>query len=197
VSTTLLVLIKATGFWKASMNTKLLVLAPALLLSGCVVDSSAYYGDAASSAPEAVPAHVYFYPTQGQSPERQERDRYECYNWAVSRTGFDPSRRPLPPSQRDVVVPARPTGEATVGGALIGAIIGAAVSDSRNAASGALVGAAAGGLLGAVSESAQADEDARRYTASQAAAAAGNGRAAADYQRAMSACLEARGYSVK
>lgn len=180
------------------MNTKLLLLAPALLLSGCVVDSSsAYYADAAESAAEPVPPQVYFYPTQGQTPERQERDRYECYNWAVSRTGFDPSRRPLPPSQRGVVVPPRPTGEATVGGALIGAIIGAAVSDSRNAASGAIVGAAAGGLLGAASESAQADEDARRYAASQAAAAAGNGRAAADYQRAMSACLEARGYSVK
>ena len=180
------------------MNTKLLVLVPALLLSGCVVDNSgAYYADADSAASESVPPQVYFFPTQGQTAERQERDRYECYNWAVGRTGFDPSRRPLPPTQRHVVVPSRPTGEATVGGALLGAIIGAAVSDSRNAASGAIVGAAAGGLLGAASESAQADEEARRYAAGQAVASAGNGRAAADYQRAMSACLEARGYTVK
>ena len=33
----------------------------------------------------------YMYPREGQSEERQARDRYECHRWAVSETGFDPS----------------------------------------------------------------------------------------------------------
>lgn len=177
------------------MNSKLLVLIPALLAGGCAIDTSnTYYAEPAA---EVVQPKLYFYPTQGQTPERQERDRYECHNWAVGRTGFDPSRHSLPPAQRQVVVPARPTGETAVGAAIVGALIGAAVSDSRNAASGAIVGAAAGGLLGAAAESAEADEQNRRAVLSQMNVSASDQRSLADFQRAMSACLEARGYTVK
>ena len=177
------------------MNSKLLVLIPALLAGGCAVDTgSTYYAEPAG---EVVQPKLYFYPTQGQTPERQERDRYECHNWAVGRTSFDPSRHALPPAQRQVVVPARPSGETAVGAAIVGALIGAAVSDSRNAASGAIVGAAAGGLLGAAAESAEADEQNRRAALSQVTVSAADQRGLADFQRAMSACLEARGYTVK
>lgn len=31
------------------------------------------------------------YPLSGQSPEQQQQDRYQCYRWAVSQTGFDPA----------------------------------------------------------------------------------------------------------
>jgi hypothetical protein len=144
-------------------------------------------------AETAQPPRVFFYPTQGQSPEQQDRDRYECYNWAVKQTGFDPGRS-LPPQERVTVVPARAPGETTVGAAIAGAMIGAIVSNPRNAGSGALVGAAAGGLLGAAAESNQQQQveriESRRGNARY-------GREAADYRRAMSACLEGRGYSVK
>jgi len=35
---------------------------------------------------------VYFYPKAGQTTEQQSRDHYECYNWAMKQTGFDPSQ---------------------------------------------------------------------------------------------------------
>lgn len=40
----------------------------------------------------SVDTTVYAYPTHGQSAEQADRDRYECYQWAVQQTGFDPSR---------------------------------------------------------------------------------------------------------
>ncbi len=46
-----------------------------------------------SPAPPAPMTQVYFYPTKaGQTTEQQSRDHYECYNWAVQQTGFDPSQ---------------------------------------------------------------------------------------------------------
>ena len=174
------------------MNSKLLVLAPvALALSGCVIESGADY--AYQSAAPVAP-RVYFFPTQGQTAEQQDRDRYDCHTWAVGQTGYDPSRRALAPNERTVVMPARNSGDTTLGAAIAGALIGAAVSDSRNAGTGALVGAAAGGLLGAASEDAQAQQSRQMAVAS---ANVGTRRQSADYQRAMSACLEARGYTVK
>jgi hypothetical protein len=35
---------------------------------------------------------IFVYPKNGQSEERQATDRYECHAWAVSKTGFDPTR---------------------------------------------------------------------------------------------------------
>jgi hypothetical protein len=174
-------------------------LVPALtllgLLSGCVVEQPRRERLApppvARPAPE--PPRVYFYPTQGQSPGQQDRDRYECYNWAVKQTGFDPNRQ-LPPEQLVTVVPSRPPGETTVNTAIAGAILGAIVSGPGHAGGGALIGAAAGGLLGNAAENAQANAPRRvirgrsdvRYD-----------REATEYRRAMSACLEGRGYAVK
>jgi len=36
----------------------------------------------------------YVYPSKGQSQEQQETDRYECQEWAVKETGFDPMKPP-------------------------------------------------------------------------------------------------------
>ncbi len=38
----------------------------------------------------AAAQQIFVYPTKGQSPEQQNRDRYECHTWAVQQTGFDP-----------------------------------------------------------------------------------------------------------
>ena len=35
---------------------------------------------------------VFIYPKTGQGGDQQARDRYECYRFAVSQTGFDPMR---------------------------------------------------------------------------------------------------------
>ncbi|KAB5618663.1 hypothetical protein F7234_23045 [Pseudomonas putida] len=34
---------------------------------------------------------VVAYPANGQGPEQQEQDRYQCHRWAVSQSGFDPA----------------------------------------------------------------------------------------------------------
>jgi hypothetical protein len=167
------------------------------LLAGCATTEPLPRRERAERVPPAEPARepprVYFYPTQGQGPEQQDRDRYECYNWAVKQTGFDPGRT-LAPQERVAVVPARAPGENTISTAITGAIIGAIVSSPGHAAGGAMVGAAAGGLLGAAADNAQGQQSDRIV---RGRGDARYEREATEYRRAMSACLEGRGYSVK
>lgn len=40
---------------------------------------------------ESGSASVYVYPRNGQSEEQTANDRFECHQWAVSQTGFDPT----------------------------------------------------------------------------------------------------------
>jgi len=41
---------------------------------------------------ETAPAPRQFvYPRQGQSPERQSADEYDCHRWAADQSGFDPA----------------------------------------------------------------------------------------------------------
>jgi hypothetical protein len=35
---------------------------------------------------------LYIYPAKGQDKNKQDEDRYDCHSWAVSQTGFDPSK---------------------------------------------------------------------------------------------------------
>jgi hypothetical protein len=41
--------------------------------------------------PPAAP-DLIAYPKNGQTPEQQGKDKFECYQWAVSQTGFDPTK---------------------------------------------------------------------------------------------------------
>ena len=34
----------------------------------------------------------YVYPKNGQTPEQQSADRFECYTWSKRQTGFDPTQ---------------------------------------------------------------------------------------------------------
>ncbi|MBS0374350.1 MAG: hypothetical protein JSR73_07190 [Proteobacteria bacterium] len=49
---------------------------------------------AAAAVPSAPPAggDLFIYPRDGQNPDQQARDRYECHRWAADQTGFDPTR---------------------------------------------------------------------------------------------------------
>jgi hypothetical protein len=156
--------------------------------------------------PQAPPdTNIYFYPAQGHaaiSPEQQDRDRYECNTWAVQQSGFDPSLPNVPPQERiQVVAGGPPPGTGVAVGAVTGAVVGAAVSSPWHAGAGALVGALAGAAIGGLAEterSAEADRLQRQANAqANDAQAASLERQASDYRRAMSVCLDARGYSVK
>jgi hypothetical protein len=162
----------------------------------------ALYGCVAEPPPRPMPpppppinTTVYAYPLHGQTEEQLDRDRYECYVWAKSQTGFDPSAPNVPVQARVQVVGGPPPGAATAAGAVTGAVIGAAVSNPWDRGFGALAGALIGGTIGASADAAQ------QARVQQAAAMNGAQYAqiqhqAADYRRAVSACLEGRGYSV-
>ena len=139
-------------------------------------------------------------PQRGQSADQTRRDRYECHNWAFKQTGYDPSLPRLAPHQQVQVVPMPPDRRGTVGGAVAGAVIGASVSGPHDSAEGAVVGAVAGAIVGAASDASRAREAAgksSRPTAAEQAEQARLEKQAYDYRRAISACLEGRGYTVK
>jgi hypothetical protein len=149
----------------------------------------------------AQTADVVIYPARGQTPEQLDRDRYECHNWAVQQTGFDPSRPGIAPQYRVHVVPGGPPpGSSVLAGGVIGALVGASVSNPWHAGSGALVGAVAGATIGAVADSSREEANRAAMDRAEAQAAAANGAVherALSYRRAISACLEGRGYTVK
>jgi len=181
--------------WKVAARAGV-VLALGGLLAACETSPPPRYSRAEPPVETVPPQRVYFYPQRDQTPEQQDRDRYECYNWAVRETGFDPGRRAIAPEQRAAAVPA-PSNTAAIGGAVVGAVLGAAVSGPGNAGSGAIVGGVAGGLLGAAAQE-SANAEAERYNRAQTRRYnRGYGRELSEYRRAMSACLEGRGYSVK
>jgi hypothetical protein len=148
----------------------------------------------------AALTQVYFYPKNGQSDKQQSRDHFECYNWAIKQTGFDPNQTTLPPEQRIKVVPTPPPGHDTATLAIVGAVLGALIAGPRHAGGGALIGGASGAIAGAASdasrqESARQMEEAyynRNHTLNTQLDAK-----ALNFRRAMGACLEGRGYSIK
>jgi outer membrane lipoprotein SlyB len=138
---------------------------------------------------------MFIYPEKGQSQDQQEKDKYQCYEWAKNQTGFDPMKAPqatAPPPQQEA--PVGGVGRGAVRGGLVGVGVGAIAGD---AGKGAAAGAVAGGLIGgmrrhdqqrqqAQAEQQWAEEQAANYTQNRN-----------KYNRAYSACLEGRGYTVK
>lgn len=181
--------------------TKFLLLSAILLLSSCY-----YYPheQVMTQPPQdqniTAITQIYFYPNKGQSTEQQSRDHYACYNWAVDQTGFDPSASSIIPEQRVRVVPMPPPGQDTIIMSIAGAVLGALIGGPHHAAQGALIGAAGGAMAGAASdisrqESARQLEEA--YANRNQARDVHKEKKALEFRRAMSACLEGRGYTVK
>lgn len=139
---------------------------------------------------------VFAYPQNGQSADQQSRDRYECSLWAVHQTGFDPSAPNVPPEYR-VVASGPPPGTGTAIGAIAGAVIGAAISPGWDRGAGAVFGGLTGAMIGSASDAQRAQQNEMEMTAQEQQQAAAMAQKASDYRRALSACLEGRGYSVR
>jgi hypothetical protein len=180
------------------MNTKTIAAAIATaLLAACATTPDTRVATAAPRPEPVNPTRVFFYPQQGQAEDRQDRDRYECYNWSVRQTGFDPARRLAPRDARAAVVPARSPLQTVGAAAAIGAMAGAIIAKPGDALEGAAVGAMAGTVLGSVAANNETQHaQPVRYTR-RSVGANRYEHEAAEYRRAMSACLEGRGYSVK
>lgn len=180
---------------KSHPGAVIAVMAATLAVSAC---GQAPTRPVPTAPPAPPPPQVFVYPAGGQDPARLDRDRYDCHVWAVRQSRFDPSMPGTPAAQRaQVVRVGPPPGAAVAAGALSGAVLGAAVASPRNTGEGALIGAAAGALVGAVAEGAAADEARRVQVAHDSAASAQESGRADGYRRAITACLEARGYTVR
>ena len=171
-----------------------------VLLWGCAPSGYTVKKTPVETPPPLPATTVYFYPTREQFEEQQDRDRYECYLWAVKQSGFDPGQAQLAPHQRIEVKPVAPPGADTVAGAATGAVIGSIVAPYNDRGFGLVFGAITGAMMGAASD-AERQEQAqlvqKQYDAKEARRYARLEKQARDYRRAMTACLEGRGYSVR
>jgi len=137
----------------------------------------------AATGAEAQSSGQYFYPSKGQTQDQQAKDKYECNQWAVNQTGFDPSNPPPMTSgnaQRGQAVRGAARGAA--GGAIGGAIAG-------DAGTGAAAGAVIGGTVGVIRR-----RRAKKQQQAEAQAAATSGQDA--YRRAFATCMQGRGYTI-
>ncbi len=116
---------------------------------------------------------VYVYPRNGQSESQQAAAESQCYTSAEQQTGVYPNGGAPTPQPGGAVKGAA---RGAAGGAAIGAIAG-------NAGAGAGAGAVAGAVRG------------RRVAQSQSQAQHQQRMDA--LRRAFSACMDAKGYSVK
>ena len=186
--------------WKyVRLVSSLGVASLSLMMVGCAPPA---YTVQSNPTPPTPPPSVtlYFYPAQGQALAQQERDRYECYQWAVKQSGYDPGQAQLAPHQRVEVRSATPPGSDAAAGAITGAVIGSLLSPRHDSGQGLVFGAITGAMLGAASEQAkqdQAENMQQQYDAGYAKRYAMLERQARDYRRAMTACLEGRGYTVR
>jgi len=162
---------------------------------------------ATAAAPVPSPASsvgLFVYPSKNQDAAQQSTDETQCYDWSRTQNGFDPAvpAAAAAPAQTAEAEQQGPGGE-RVKGAVRGAAAGAVIGEvaDNDAGSGAEVGAAAGVIAGGrqarkgkreqeqkAKQTAQANEDAAKAAQQQKVDT---------FKRGMSACLEARGYSVK
>ena len=186
----------------ARVAAKAILLATAFaLLAGCVeTPPPRPYREAAPPPPPRPNTEVFAYPQQGQSPEQTDRDRYDCHEWAVKQSAFDPSAPGVPPHDRVVVASGPPPGTNTAIGAVAGAILGAVIAGPRDAGFGAVAGGITGAAIGSTGDAANAqvqNQQIQMARAQDARQAAALDQKASNYRRAITACLEGRGYSVK
>ena len=134
---------------------------------------------------------LYVFPANNQDAATQEADEMACFKWAKQQSGYDPMN---PTVYQGAEVDRSADGSA-VGGAAVGAAGGAAIGAiAGDAGKGAAIGAVVGGVRGRRSK---VFGDQRQQQANDQAAAQASKNAANDYNKAFSACMEGKGYTVK
>ena len=143
---------------------------------------------------------MYVYPAAGQTADQQRQDRYECHVWASDQTGFDPSNLNNTTTTETVYVERHRKRQndsgvvdGAVGGAAVGALGGAIAGDPG-------IGAAVGAGLGVIKNAIFKNNEPRQTHAVPVTRTVSNNNTAqnkANYDRAISACLEARLYTVR
>lgn len=167
-----------------------------------------------SGASPARSIHMFAYPRNNQSAEKQLKDENECFASAKQQTGIDPLAPPpagksaeqKQAEQKAAADEAKTKKGGRARGAARGAASGAAIGAiAGDAGTGAAVGAVAGTMRGGMQQR-KASAEAQK----QAAAKTGAEQQKEDeklkqehaagletFKRAFGACMDARGYSVK
>lgn len=153
-------------------------------------------GPAVAQTPQQAPpapAAPIIYPAKGQTAEKLEKDKAECYGWAQKQTGYDPVAAAQQSGAAQQGTGSAAGGETARGaarGAAAGAAVGAVAGD---AGKGAAAGAAVGGVGGRAKKKGKEAQQQEQAAQQQEQASQQLGQ----YQKAFAACIEGRGYTLK
>jgi hypothetical protein len=137
------------------------------------------------------------YPAKGQSKDQTVRDELACSDWAKQQTGIDPMT--VAANTDSAAAAGKQAADSAAGaagvrgaarGAAAGAVVGAIAGD---AGTGAAIGAAGGAVAGRRKKKAAEEQGAQQGAAQAEAQATG---ALTTFGKAMSSCLEGKGYTV-
>jgi hypothetical protein len=160
----------------------------ALLLMGNLASSAKAQSNPPPIKGMASTVGLYVYPKNGQSGSKQLTDESQCYSNAKAQTGYDPNTTTTAPAPKK---DDQKSGDKSVAqGAARGAVISGATGGDP--AAGARRGAIIGGIKAKRKEK-QEDQQQEK----QAEAAKTTAQPLDNFKRSISACLDARGYSVK
>ncbi|HEV8019359.1 MAG TPA: glycine zipper domain-containing protein [Steroidobacteraceae bacterium] len=180
------------------------------LLAVLVSTSVCAQAPAAANSTLSSSLGLFVFPAKNQSSEKQAGDEWACFGWAKSQTGTDPLN--IKPQAAAASAPASApssssstagtVAKGTIGGAVAGTAIGAIAGNTgKGAAIGATVGLLGGaGVAKKNSDQAKAQQQLAQQQASDAAqqqAEASVAQQKATYNKAFSACMEGKGYTVK
>ena len=141
---------------------------------------------------------IVVFPAKGQKPEQQDKEEYECLMWGAEQAGIKPGQQPGDAKAAGDAAAAKvdsaAQGAAVKGaakGAAAGAMMGAIWGD---AGAGAATGAIGGALAGRRAKK-QAKANAKAQAEQQVDA---QQKARIDaVKKGMTACLQAKGYTVQ
>jgi hypothetical protein len=183
------------------------------LLAVCVSASVGAQQAAPAAANSTLSSSLglFVFPAKNQTGEKQAGDEWSCFGWAKSQTGIDPLNVKPQPAAAPAAAPAPSSSgssaagtvaKGTVGGAVAGTAIGAIAGNTgKGAAIGATVGLLGGGVAAKRnSDQAKAQQQLAQQQADTAAtqqAEASVAQQKANYNKAFSACMEGKGYTVK
>ncbi len=159
----------------------------------------------ADDAVAQIGGGVFAYPKGGQDQQQQSMDQFECHQWSVQQSGFDPT---VPQQQAQVAQQTAPPPDTSGGavggaarGAALGAVGGAIAGDAgKGAAIGAGVGALGGSMRRRQKQQERAQWEAQQQQQQQQAQQQAQQQRAAGmdaYRRAFGACMSARNYQVQ
>jgi hypothetical protein len=132
---------------------------------------------------------LYVYPRNSQTATQQLTDESQCYTNAEKQTGVDPNAtsKASAPKKADAGKGDKPVAQ----GAMRGAVIAGATGGSPAA------GARRGALLGGIKQKREQKQEQEQAEQKAAAAKTASSQPLDNFKRSLSACLDARGYSVK